>query len=274
MDMRKAFSTVACQELTYQEVADFMCQANIDTVEVRLHKGNRFFDLSVEDVPDAIAYLKKRNIKVIDLGTNLDLCYFAPELVAEGEKCIDLAMLTEAKAIRVFLAPFIKRFSEESLHNEEDIVKMLKELCAYGADKDVEIWVETHNAFSTGESLKRIIDAVAHDNLKIIWDVMHPYEFGEMPEETLEFLGDWIAHVHIKDGNRNQDPDLILCRYAKLGEGTVPIKEIFDLLEKIGYQGHYSLEWEKEWRAEIKDVFADLSQVLRHFNDYMARIEA
>ena len=270
--MKKAFSTIACQKLTYEEVAKFAKEADITAIEVRLHQGTRFFDLPVEEVPKAVAYLTEQGIEIVNLGAGMDLCYYDEKLVAEAKNCIDLAVLAKAKAIRVFLAPFIKRFSEESLHNYDDIVKMLKELCAYALEKSIEIWVETHNAFSTGEVLKKVIDDVAYENLKIIWDVMHPYEFSETPDKTLGFLGDRIAHIHIKDGDRKEDPDLLLCRYTKLGEGTVPVKEIFDLLEKAGYQGYYSLEWESEWRAEIRDTFSDMSEVLTHFNDYMSKL--
>ena len=260
--------------MSYQDVVKHALDAKIDALEIRLHNGNRFFDLPMEEVPAAVEYLRKHNVHVVDLGTNLDLCYYDEGLIAEGKRCVDLAVMTQAKGIRVFLGTFIKRFSEESFHNYQDVVKMLQALCTYGSEKGIEIWVETHNAFSTGKVLKKVIEDVDCENLKVIWDVMHPYEFAETPGETLALLGERIAHVHIKDGDRKEDPDLLLCRYTKLGEGTVPVPEIVSLLEKAGYDGYYSLEWESEWRAEIKDTFASLPEILAHFNDYMKKFGA
>ena len=272
--MKKAFSTITCQELTYKEVAKHAKEAGIHALEVRLHNGNRFFDLDVEEVPAAVDYLEQHGLHVVDLGTNIALCYDEPAIVEDAKKCVDLAVLTKAKAIRVFLGSFVKKFSEQSLHDYADIVKMLKEICAYAMGPRIEIWMETHNAFSEGKVLAQLIEDVAYENLKVIWDVMHPYEFEETPEETIQYLGDRIAHVHIKDGVKKEDPDLILLRYTKLGEGTVPVPEIISLLKARGYDGYYSLEWERVWREEIRDVFLNLPEILEHFNDYIKTFHA
>ena len=267
--MKKAFSTLACQELGYKEVADFALQAEINAFEVRLHKGNRFFDLLLEEVPEAMAYLESRGIVITDLATGVMICDYNKSAIEDGKHCVDLAVMTKCKGIRVFVGDFVKRFSEKAPDNYVGILKALKELCAYAEKRDVEIWIETHNAFSEGRILAQLIKDVAYDNLKIIWDVMHPYEFGETPKETIDYLGDKIVHIHIKDGVRYEDPDLILCKCTKLGEGTVPVAEIVSLLKEAGYDGYYSLEWESAWREEIRNTFKSLPELLKHFNDYM-----
>ena len=272
--MKKAFSTLACQALGYKEVVELALQEGIHAFEVRLHKGNRFFDLPIEEVPGAMAYLESRGIVITDLATGVMICDYNKTAIEDGKYCVDLAIMTKSKGIRVFIGDFIKRFSDKASDNYEGIVKALKELCAYAEERNVEIWIETHNAFSEGRVLARLIKDVAYDNVKIIWDVMHPYEFGETPKETLAYLGDKIVHTHIKDGVRYEDTDLILCKCTKLGEGTVPIAEIISLLKDVGYDGYYSLEWESAWREEIRDTFKSLPELLRHFNDYMEKFGA
>lgn len=267
--MKRAFSTVACQELTCKEVADCAIKAGLFAIEVRLHKGNKFFDLSLEEVPEAMAYLEERHITVTDLGTSVTIIDYKLETIDAAKDSVDLAVLTKAKGIRVFLGPFIKRFSEVSEHNYEGIVKSLQEICLYAKKKNVEIWVETHNAFSTGKVLKKLIEDVGYDNLKIIWDVIHPFEFGESPQETIQYISDRIVHVHIKDGVKREDPDQFIYKYTKLGEGDLPIAEMVSLLEKAGYKGYYSLEWENAWKPEIKDAFNSLPEILGHFNSFM-----
>ena len=61
--MKKAFSTLACQALGYKEVAKLALQEGIYAFEVRLHKENRFFDLPIEEVPGAMAYLESLGIE-------------------------------------------------------------------------------------------------------------------------------------------------------------------------------------------------------------------
>lgn len=267
--MKRAFSTVACQDLGYKEAADCAKEAGLQAMEVRLHSGNKFFNLPVEEVPEALAYFEKKQILVTDLGTSVVIKDYKPTTIDAAKECVDLAAMTKAKGIRVFLGPFIKRFSEVSAHNYEGIVESLKEICLYAKERKIEIWVETHNAFSTGEVLQKLIEDVGYDNLKIIWDIIHPYEFGESPQETVQYLGDRIVHVHIKDGVKQEDPDQLIYKYTKLGEGDLPIAEIVSLLEKAGYKGFYSLEWENAWKPEIKDAFGNLAEILAHFNIFM-----
>jgi sugar phosphate isomerase/epimerase len=268
-NVKKAFSTLACLDLNYKEIAEYAAAAGISAIEVRLHQGNRLFDLSLEDVPEALAYLNEKNITITNLGTNVDICDYLPDTIASAKDTVDLATLTKAKGIRVFIGSFRKRFSEENVHNYEGIVKSLKEICEYAKQRNVEIWVETHSAFSTGKVLKGLLDDVVYDNLKVIWDIMHSYEYGETLQETLDYLGDRIVHIHIKDGVKKEDPDLIIYRYTKLGEGNLPIREMVSLMQNAGYQGYYSLEWENAWREEIKYTFGSLSGILEHFNLYM-----
>ena len=267
--MKRAFSTVACQNLSYREIVDCAVEKGIDAIEVRLHKGNTFFDLSEEEVMVAKAYLEDMQITITDLGTGIALFDYEPDKILAAKSAVDLALMVNTNSIRLFLGQFKTRFSEKSKFNYEGIVESLKEICQYASEKGVEIWIETHNEFSTGKVLKELIEDVGYNNIKVIWDIIHPIEFGELPQETLKYLGDRIAHVHIKDGIRPEDPDLLNYIYCKLGEGELPIKEIVNLLEESGYEGYYSLEWENAWRPEIKDVFSSLSEILEHFNFYM-----
>ena len=267
--MKRSFSTISCQDLGYKEVADYAKEAGLQAIEVRLHSGNKFFDLPVEEIPEALAYFEEKQIIITNLGASIVITDYKPTTIDAAKKCVDLASMTKAKGIRVFLGPFIKRFSEVSNHNYEGIVESLKEICLYAKECKVEIWVETHNAFSTGAVLQKLIEDVNYDNLKIIWDIIHPYEFGESPEETLKYLCDKIAHVHIKDGVKKEDPDQLIFRYTKLGEGELPIAEIVSLLEKAGYNGFYSLEWENAWKEEIRTTFGSLPEILAHFNSFM-----
>ena len=267
--MKRAFSTVACQKSDYKEVIECAIRNGLYAMEVRLHDGNRFFNFSPEEVPQIGEYLADRKITVTNLGTSIALFDYEPEKILAAKNAVDLAAVIKSKGIRLFLGRFKKRFSEKPQQNYKGIVDSLKEICSYAIEKNIEVWIETHNDFSTGKVLRELINAVNKDNLKVIWDIIHPIEFGENPRETMMYIGDRIAHVHIKDGIRPQDSDWLNYTYCKLGEGELPIKEIINLLEKTGYEGYLSLEWENEWRPEIKDAFGSLEEILKHFNMFM-----
>lgn len=264
------FSTVACQELSWKETANYALAAGISHIEVRLHGGDRFFDLPTEKAAAVAAKLRDMGITVTDLGTSVAITGWQEEKLLQARECIDLASAVGAPAIRVFLGRFITKRSEPSGHDHEGIVRTLRELCAYGAKRGVEVWVETHNAFSAGAVLAGISEDVP--GLRFIWDIIHPLEMGEAPEETLAHIGSRIAHVHIKDGIPQADPDALLYRYTRLGEGQVPIGRILRLLRQYGYAGCLSLEWENAWRPELQGVFADLPALLANYRACMERV--
>ena len=91
--MKKCFSTVCCQDLNYKEIADIAAEAGINALEVRLHQGNRLFDLADDDVELAVSYLDEKNIKIVSLGTGVGLVDYDTEV-------IETAKLTTAKYIQ------------------------------------------------------------------------------------------------------------------------------------------------------------------------------
>ena len=106
-----------------------------------------------------------------------------------------------------------------------------------------------------------------------IWDLIHPLEYGEPPEKTLKQLGSSIAHVHVKDGKRSEDPDRIDWIYTKLGEGELPLKRMIGLLEESGYRGYYSLEWENAWRPEIRNAYRSMPELLSDWNEFLTTLQ-
>ncbi|MBR5987477.1 MAG: AMP-binding protein, partial [Clostridia bacterium] len=98
-----------------------------------------------------------------------------------------------------------------------------------------------------------------------LWDVHHPYRYmGESPAVTAENLGSYVKYVHIKDSVIDENG---VMRYVLMGEGTMPLKEVFAELKKIGYDGYISLEWVKRWSNEL----CDAGIVVPQFANYMAQ---
>ncbi|MDR6550629.1 sugar phosphate isomerase/epimerase [Paenibacillus qinlingensis] len=100
--------------------------------------------------------------------------------------------------------------------------------------------------------MKKLLDDVNRSNCAVIYDIIHPLEEGELPQDTIALLGSRIVHVHMKDGMPFEDPMELNWKYTKLGEGHIPIAEILQLLNQAGYKGFYSLEWETKWRKELQ----------------------
>lgn len=272
--MKRAFSTVACMKASWKEIADQACRAGMEALEIRLYDDDSILGLQEEELPGFLEYLSEKELVISDLGTSVTFFDYEPDKLKRAKRAVRLAAQVRAKGIRVFLTPFVKRHSDSVSYCYDGIAAALKELCAYSQQYDVEIWVETHNEFSTGKSLNRLLQDVDADNLKVIWDIMHPIEKGESPEETLRFLNSWIAHVHIKDGRKSEDSDRIDYLYTELGGGELPVREIVQMLKAEGYCGYLSLEWETAWRSELQGIYSSLEELLVQFNLFMDRVES
>src|ERR1051325_6342223 len=107
---------------------------------------------------------------------------------------------------------------------------------------------------------------VRNPRVGVLWDTHHPWRFcGESVAETYGRLRPWIRHTHWKDSVAGGPHALSAveaaaaararslmtghraARYVMFGTGEFPAAETLRLLVDGGYQGWYSLEWEKAW---------------------------
>ena len=271
--MKRGFSTVAFSKLDYDKIIEAAVNNKMSGVEIRLDSSNNLFGHPADDTPMIAQAFKNAGIEISDIGTSVCVKGYSEEIVSTFCKCLDVAKTVSAKGARIFLANFLGKFTDVAPYDYDGIVRVLKESCAYGEKIGVEVWVETHNEFSTGKVLKKLYDDVGYDNLKFIWDLIHPIERYETAEDTVKYIGDKIAHVHIKDGRVKEDKNEINYLYTKLGEGDLPVAEMLTLLKGVGYDGYLSLEWEAAWRSEIKTTYTEPDALLSDFNAYLDGIE-
>jgi len=255
--MKLIFSTLICPEYTPEELKGLCDKWGLSGVEIRTGGDNKF-----DTLPE---------LAVTDIASSLCLFGYNEEQLSGAKKLLLRMESDNVGAVRVFLGNFKRRYSDNEREIDyAGIVRMLQAMCDFAKG---EIWVETHNEFATGKVLRKLMEDVSRPNCKIIWDVMHPFEDGELPRETFEYIKDYVAHVHIKDGRKRRDPEWHDFEYTPLGEGEVPIKEIINLMRAYGYKGGYSLEWENMWRDELKELNWSVDDILEKFVSYMGEIE-
>lgn len=271
MSFKKCFSTVACMSADCETVIAACKKYHIAGVEVRLGNDGSVFGMTKRaDVKKIKDEFEKSGIVITDLGSSVCLMGYDEQSVKDMQPVIDKAAEIGCRGVRVFLGNFAVRVNPDKPEPDyRGIVKALAEICDDAKKKNVEIWVETHNEFATGKVLKRLLKDVNRENLKIIWDVIHPIEDGETIEETWAQIGKSIAHVHIKDGVNRHDPEWHDFQYTRLGEGELPLYELLDLLKNAGYDGYVSLEWESAWRPELQAFPQDLDYILKQYNDFL-----
>jgi len=107
------------------------------------------------------------------------------------------------------------------------MIPIIRELGHQAAKSGMLICIES---LLEGKHLKSFLEHINEPNVKCVFDTGN--RVVENPDLALEIrlLGDWIAHLHIKDKNASGENVL-------LGNGHVNFAEVFKALQEIGYDG-------------------------------------
>lgn len=270
--MKISISTLPFKTFTLEEVIHTCKENGYDAMELRTdyHEWSSS-NLSDDHYKSMLQQIKDNGLSVSDLGSGVIVAEYSAKDVVAMKRQFEIATILEAPGIRIMLG-YPRRHTSMPLKtiDYEGMYRWLKEVDIMAGTYGKQIWIETHNEYATGKSLKDLYSKVELKNTEIIWDIMHPLEEGETVDETLEYIYDHIKHVHIKDGFPWEDPEMLVWKYTPVGTGCIPIGEIVEKLKARGYSAYYSLEWESAWRDELKALNCDEKEVIK-FPNYMKR---
>jgi len=270
-----AFSTLACPGWEWGKVLDYAASHYFAAIELRGLEGN--LDLPSHPVFAAAritqtkSELRAHDLRIACVSSSAHMDERTgprrATQISDAKRFIDLAAALDAPYVRVFgtdssgdksIAP-----GEEL---KERVASGLIELGDYAAKHNVTVIIESHGTFVTSAVLREVLTRAGSDHVALLWDAHHTFASGkEDPEFTVNQLGKWIRHTHLKDsvidGNQR--------KYVLTGRGDVPIKRQLAALQKLGYKGFYCFEWEKVWHPDLADPEIAVADYARVMSDYM-----
>jgi len=266
-----AFSTLGCPAWDLKKILEFAENHGFSAVELRGLQGN--LDLPShpafghEQIDETKREVAARGLKVASVCSSArmgeaDSEKRAKEL-ADGRRFIDLAASLGAPYVRVFGdGAAIEKGAAPGEELKSRVAAGLYEMGGYARPKNVTVIIESHDNFTSSATLSEVLQKADSDHVGLLWDAHHTFATAhEEPEITVQKLGPWIRHTHLKDSiTAGEDR-----KYVLTGRGTVPIKRQVDALRSIGYKGFYCFEWEKVWHPELEDpeiAIADYAQVM------------
>lgn len=274
MSNKLAVSTLAFQNWELEDAINACKKYGIEAMEIRMG----FHSWSKLELPD---YVYKQNyekihshgIVVSDLGTSVHMIDCNEDALKEVERCSQIANILHCKGLRIMFGSKRKFWSESPTKIDYDeLVNWLVKADHIVERYQTQIWLETHDEFSTGKIQREVLERYPFRNIRLLWDIMHSLEAKEDHEETLKYMGTDLVHVHIKDGIPGENPDCIHWKYTRLGEGIVPIHDIVDQILQSGYKGYFSLEWESAWREELRGNGYEIPKMLERYTQLMQEI--
>jgi len=235
-----------------------MTQIGMTAAELRVVWGKNIMDLIEAELDRAKSVLDAKGIRVISIASPILKCVlpgappvderFQHDIFASKHTYEDQPRLAAhafavahklgAKIVRVF--SYWRTVAPEKCFDA--VSSALDELARKASKEDVIIGLENEHAcnIATATESARVLDAVKHPNLKLVWDPANAYISGEIPfPDGYRLLPvDRIAHVHAKDCRVEDHQPL----WGPLGTCGIDWKGQIAALVADGYRGHISLE--------------------------------
>lgn len=255
--MKLAFTTLGCPNWDMDKIILKAVEFGYDGVDFRGYLG----EMDIFNVPEFSSDIEETKRKFKEASLEIPCFSSSVHLVTTSEEQLEkhLEELRQyARLCKAFGATYIRVFGghigELSRSEALDVVgRNLEKMLDIAEENKVCLLLETHDDWTKHEDVTSILEKVDSDYFQILWDVHHPYRLvDEAPEKTWEVLGDRIKYTHWKDSYPTEKTrqGYQLCL---LGEGDVPLRRIYNLLQDKGYKGYYTFEWEKVWWPDIEE---------------------
>lgn len=219
---------------------------------------------------------EKQNIEVANVCLGADFINndFDAE-VARVKEQVDAAAETGTKFLRhdvVYSLPAGKAF-ENILPR---IADACREVTEYAAQKGIITMVENHGFIcQDSDRVEKLFAAVNHPNFRLLTDMGNFLCADENPVTAVSRVAPYAALVHAKDfivkSGNEPDPGkgffksrgANYLRGTIIGHGNVPVKQCFNVLKKVGFDGWISLEFEG-----IEDVLFGIETGFENLKKY------
>ena len=268
---RLAFSTLGCPNWSFAEIINNAKVMGFSAVEMRGVQNH----LEIKEILAFHDSHKKKTEKLLEenniylCGMNLSSYFHDPEqwekAVLEIKEAIDFCGERKIPFVRVFGNEIPQDESRENVTKR--VVSGLLEVCRYAKEKgNVRVLLEVHGDFHSCGTLGPVLLGMKNvPAFGLIWDIEHSYRaMGNDWMDFYQMIQPFLYHVHIKDCTYREDIRTVCLP----GQGDIDIEGIVHTLEKNGYRGLYSFEWEKRWIPELSEP----EEAFPFFVEYMRAI--
>lgn len=278
--MKLSYTTLSVQDRTIGEAVEIASAHGLEGIELR---GRGDAHVSPESTFSYAAHVRElvREHKLAVPCLTAYTRFHQPTAAAVREEVdrmmdmVRLAEFLEAPCLRVFMGPvpdlssgpLIPAQASLNLSQADQIaIEGLQYASKRLENSPVRLVIETHDSAKDGRTLARLLKGVP-SNIGVLLDIIHPWDMGEEIGKTWEMIGERIYHVHIKDISRTLENGRIYC---PIGQGILPVESTVRWLEGRGYQGFYSLEWEK---SALEGQGVGFEEQLDSFVSFMRGVE-
>lgn len=168
------------------------------------------------------------------------------------------ALAEIARTADDFNIPYIRIFGGGNYGEEltgERIKNAVENLAWFKSQKfNARLALETHDICSSSDCCLALQE-YSGEYLPIIWDAHHTRQIAlEDFKTSFSKLAGNIVSVHFKDSHYAYKDGVKYCEFDLIGEGLVPMDELFTLLVENELTVPITLEHEKFWRKNLPEL--------------------
>ncbi|MFD0682848.1 MULTISPECIES: sugar phosphate isomerase/epimerase family protein [unclassified Paenibacillus] len=267
--MKLSFTTLGCPEWELDLIIKRAVEYGFDAIDFRGLTG----EMNIYKLPDFSSQLSHTRDQIMDAGLKVSCFSSSVHMFSADKYAQNLAEIKEyARLCSFFGTRYIRVFGGSIGETDwaeaiETIVRHFKETGAIAKENGVKLLLETHDDWTSCADVKAVMEQVDPEAVGVLWDLHHPIRtLGEQPEDTWAALGQWIEYTHVKDSRLLPDADGKF-KYCLTGDGNIPLSDMYKLLERNGYDGYYTLEWEKKWHPDIENAEEAFPQYVQYMRN-------
>ena len=269
-----AFSTLGCPGWSFDHAVAQAARHGYRALEVRLYNADIIpADLPAADRAAMRKTLAEHGMSIVGLGASTRFAFADAATRRANEtdlvKYLELAADLNVPMVRTFGSPGQIDIPMSDAINY--VAESLNRVAPAAERLGVDVILETHDAFCNGADVAATLAQVESKAIGAVWDIHHPFRMGEDIATTWRVLGQRVKHFHIKDARLRPDGSWQL---VLLGQGEVPCRQAVELLDRAGYTGYISVEWEKKWHPEIEEPEIALPQHADLLREWFAALPA
>ncbi|MBR0459115.1 MAG: sugar phosphate isomerase/epimerase [Victivallales bacterium] len=257
--MKLAASTLGCPDWTFPQILENFSRIGLQGIEIRGIDGqleaSEISWFSPKKEAETKSLLRQSGLRFIGFGSS---CHFHEKTtlrqnIQKAKDTIDILERMNIPALRVF-GNNIPDPTQKS-QTIHQVAEAVCEVAEYGQRHAVHVNLEVHGDFNTVETLEPIVNAFQQTPAAgILWDIEHSDKtYGDNFLDFYRLIQPLLRHIHIKDYLRKKPESAKSWPIRKVGDGDIPIPQILRQVVADGYDGFFSLEWEKRWHPEIEE---------------------
>lgn len=262
--MKIGVFTVSMPEYSPKEAVKLLKELGYDGVEWRVaqieeeDRGDIRFEerywhgnkctLDIEKIEDEAESIKnlceKADISILSLTT-----YLRPHESSRIEKVLKAARAIGCGQVRVFTPEYNETENyEEVFARTVEHVKTLEKL-AQKYDTKIVFEIHMDNILASASAAQRMLSGFDPRYVGVIFDPGNMvFEGFENYKKCFEMLGDYIAHVHIKNGKiepvGEDEKGVVQWKrtWTPIRKGSADLKKLIRVMKEMNYEGNISVE--------------------------------